>query len=30
MTTVEEVTKTVITKTTTSSITINPNIIPKK
>ena len=30
MTTVEEVTKTVITKTTTSSITINPNVVPKK
>ena len=30
MSTVEEVTKTVITKTTTSSIIINPNIIPKK
>ena len=30
MSTVEEVTKTVVTKTTTSSIIINPNIIPKK
>lgn len=30
MSTVEEVTKTVITKTTTSSIITNPNIIPKK
>ena len=30
MSTVEEVRKTVITKTTTSSIIINPNIVPKK